>query len=263
MNTSLEARDASVIIGTKTLLNRVSIQVKAGQVMALLGANGAGKSTLLRILAGELTPNTGQACLDEQNLKSYSNLELAKRRAVLPQESYLEFPFSVLEVALMGRSPHVRGNESTTDYDITRQALEQCGVLDLENRAYPTLSGGERQRVQLARVLAQIWQDRQQTRFLLLDEPTSSLDLQHQHDILRIAREFAAQGVGVIAILHDLNLASVYADQIVIMQNGIILAAGTPKLMLEPNLIYEAFKLEVAVLPHPTRDCPLIVPLPN
>lgn len=109
-------------------------------------------------------------------------------------------------------------------------------------------------------MLAQIWEDKAQTRFLLLDEPTSSLDLQHQHETLRIARDFAAHGVGVLTILHNLNLAAVYADQIAILQDGAMLASGTPRQMFEPDLIYSAFGIKVAVLPHPTRDCPLIVP---
>ena len=260
---SLSAEAVSFNTNRATLLNRVSITVASGELVALLGANGAGKSTLLRVLSAELRPTGGRVSLDGRDLKSFRPLELAKRRAVLPQDSALEFPFSALEVALMGRAPHVRTSETPHDYRIARAALHSTNASAFETRSYPSLSGGERQRVQLARVMAQIWERGPASRFLLLDEPTSSLDVQHQHDTLRVAQRLAGEGVGVLAILHDLNLAALYADRVVILQRGEVLACGSPQALLEPKLIHEAFGLNVAVIPHPTLPRPLIVAIPS
>ena len=260
----IEARDITVKIAGKTLLERVSLEVKTGELLAVIGANGAGKSTLLKVLAGDLKANSGQVLLENQVLQSWNPLEVARRRAVLPQEGNLEFPFTALEVALMGRAPHVIGTERPHDYAIARKALEMTETAHLEHRLYPTLSGGERQRVQLARVLTQIWEAKDnQNRYLLLDEPTSSLDVSHQHETLRVAKTLTKQGVGVLAVLHDLNLAAQYADRIVVMKNASVIAAGQAKDMLTPEIIFEAFNILVMVQKHPCLECPLIIPIPQ
>jgi iron complex transport system ATP-binding protein len=238
--------------------------VKPGEVVAVTGPNGAGKSTLLKVLTGELKPTSGTVFMQERALSLWPLRERARLRAVLPQDFMLSFPFMALEVVLMGRSPHGHG-ESRRDYDIAYQALALTGVGNLAGRLYPTLSGGERQRVQLARVLAQIWEAPVdgRSRYLLLDEPTASLDLSHQHATLRIARDFARQGAGVLAVLHDLNLAAQYADRIVILQAGRMLADGPPLQVLQPELIDRAFAMPVMVIPHPLQNCPLVVPVPD
>lgn len=260
---SLEVHDVSVRIGAAQLLRGVSLKVAAGQVVAVLGPNGAGKSTLLRVISGDLHPSGGAVKLDQRPLAAWSAKELAKRRALLPQESILNFPFTALEVTLMGRTPHIRGIESARDFGIAREALKAVEMDHLETRLYTTLSGGERQRVQLARVLAQIWESPEthndHARYLLLDEPTNSLDLAHQHSILIVARRFADQGLGVLVILHDLNLAAQYADQIMILKQGAVQAYGSPRQVLTAALIQESFGIPVSVIDHPTIGCPLIV----
>jgi iron complex transport system ATP-binding protein len=189
-----------------------------------------------------------------------AGLEQAKRRAVLPQDSPLSFPYSAFEVALMGRNPHHRGAEGPRDYEIARAALEAAGALDLADRLYPSLSGGEKQRVQLARVMAQVWEAPPSGhRYLLLDEPTSSLDLAHQHSTLRLAKRFTQGGAGVLAVLHDLNLAAQYADRILVLSAGHAVALGSPLEVLTPELVALAFHTPVLVTPHPCLDCPLIV----
>lgn len=258
---TLEASHITVRIGSKYLLNDISLQVAPGQIVAVLGPNGAGKSTLIRTLSGDVLPMSGEVWMNRQPLRHLRNDERARMRAMLPQDSTLKFPFTVLEVVLMGRMPHCRGLEQPRDYAIARAALQAVEAGHLETRTYTTLSGGECQRVQLARVLAQIWEGTvDSARYLLLDEPTSSLDLAHQHSVLEIARRFADQGVGVLVILHDLNLAAQYADHVVILKAGQQVLAGAPDYVFTPEVIQEVFAMPVVVMPHPCFACPLIVP---
>lgn len=256
----LNATAVSVQINGKPLVERVSLTLEPGKVLAVVGPNGAGKSTLLRALCGEIALAGGQIRLNGRALTGWSGQEQARLRAVLPQSSTLPFAFRVGEVVLMGRSPHINGAERLQDYTIAANALATVAMSAFAERLYTTLSGGEQQRVQLARVLAQIWEESPLgPRYLLLDEPTNNLDLAHQHRILQVARQFAGQGVGVLAILHDLNLAAQYADTVLLMKAGRGLALGSPHTTLTPALIEEAFATTVVVIPHPCLNCPLIV----
>jgi iron complex transport system ATP-binding protein len=192
----------------------------------------------------------------------WSRQELARRRAVLLQSSHLSFAFSVSEVVLMGRIPHNHGAESTRDYHIAEQALAYVGLSAFADRLYHTLSGGE-QRVHLARVLAQIWEPpAKDERYLLLDEPTSSLDLLYQQQVLSVARQFARAGTAVLIILHDLNLAAQYADRILMLKAGQARYTGTPQQVLTTHHIQEVYDTPVAVIRHPHSNTPLITPLP-
>ncbi|MCQ3978193.1 MAG: heme ABC transporter ATP-binding protein [Anaerolineae bacterium] len=259
---ALETLDVSFKIGVKTLLQNISLAIEPGQVVAVVGPNGAGKSTLLKILSGDLPPSAGKVLLQGKPLAGWPLPERARMRAVLPQQSRLQFPFTALEVVLMGRMPHTSGRESRRDYEIAWAALAAADVSHLAGRLYPTLSGGEQQRVQLARVLAQIWEvPPQGQRYLLLDEPTTSLDLRHQGNTLKIVCDFAHNGVGVLAILHDLNLAAQYADRIMLLREGRSIALGVPGEVLTPALIQAVFDLPVVTLSHPQHECPLIVPI--
>lgn len=256
----LQAENVTVSIGRKSLIEAVSLTINPGQVVAVVGPNGAGKSTLLRVICGELTAKQGQIWLNNRLLSTWSAKEQAQLRAVLPQISTLSFSFRVLDVVLMGRSPHINGTETVHDYEIALSALEAVAMTDFADRTYTTLSGGEQQRVQLARVLAQIWEESPLgARYLLLDEPTNNLDLAHQHATLRIAQQFSRNGSGVLAILHDLNLAAQYADQIVFLKDGRNLASGVPETVLTPQVVEAAFAIPVQVIAHPTLACPLVV----
>ena len=254
----LAARDLHVHAGRSRLLTGVSLAVPGHAVVAVVGPNGAGKSTLVKALCGDLRPAAGEVSLNGRRLRDWAPGERARMMAVLPQESSLTFPFTVLEVVLMGRTPHEPGGRRDTD--IARAALEATGMSAFEQRIYPTLSGGERQRVHLARVLAQVWEEPARgRRYLLLDEPTASLDLAFQHRTLEAVRRFAAAGAGVLAVLHDLNLAAQFADRIVVLRDGRQLASGCPHDALTPGVIEAAFAYPAMVLPHPTRPCPLVV----
>ncbi len=256
----IEAKNISFEIESRKLLDDVSLNVNCGEVVTVVGQNGAGKSTLRKILCGDWQPSAGEVTLNQKRLSLWQSADLARVRAVLPQDSSLNFPLTVFEVVLMGRAPHINASETKYDLAIVREALEAVEAIHLEKRLYPTLSGGERQRVHLARVLAQIWEEEiDATRYLLLDEPTANLDLTHQHQTMKIARDFAKQGVGVFVIVHDLNLASQYADQVLILNEGSTVAFGKPRKVFTESIIREAFGVDVGILDNPFFDCPLIV----
>lgn len=263
----LSLTDVRVTIGDAVLLDGVSLEVRPGEVVGVVGANGAGKSTLLSVMAGERPPTSGRARLGQHPLTEVPPETLARRRAVLPQHSTLAFSFSVFEVVRMGRAPHAASRD--LHEAAAWRALERVGVAHLAERLYPTLSGGEQQRVHLARTLAQLDapvvpdETGDASRFLLLDEPTASLDLAHQHGVLRTARSLAANGIGVMVVLHDLNLAAQYADRLAVLRRGRLLADGPPEAVLTPDLVHSAFEVSVTVMAHPCLSCPLVVALPE
>ncbi|MDH1265555.1 MULTISPECIES: heme ABC transporter ATP-binding protein [unclassified Pseudomonas] len=250
------AENLMVQRGTSTVLADVDLELRPGEVLGVLGPNGAGKSTLLAALCGELAPSGGQVRLDQRQLADWPGSERAKRLAVLPQTSTLNFAFRVEEVVGMGRLPHASGR--VRDAQIVQQALEAADAAHLTGRSYLALSGGERQRVHLARVLAQLWPGGE-GRILLLDEPTSMLDPLHQHTTLQATRAFAQEGAAVLVILHDLNLAARYCDRLLLLERGRPHVLGTPEQVLRAEPLLAVFGLEVLVQQHPERGHPLIV----
>jgi iron complex transport system ATP-binding protein len=240
----IEARKIEVIRKERPILGGVDFRATPGKVTAILGANGAGKSTLLRVLSGDLEPDAGEVKFERRPLRGWKPAELARRRAVVPQSSALNFPFTVLEVILQGRAPHLDGRESDVDDQAALAALEAVDLVRWAGRDYTTLSGGERQRVHLARALAQVGMEGK-GRWLLLDEPTSSLDLRHQHDILRIVRKFAETGGCVVVVLHDLNLCARYADKVCLMHYGRVLGSGDAAAVMTPDWLSIAYGIPV------------------
>lgn len=258
----LQAEHVHVQIDGKTLLEGIDLHLQAGEVLAVVGPNGAGKSTLLKILGNELRPSQGTVWLNNKRLTEWSPLAQAHVRAILPQSSRLSFPFRVEEVVLMGRSPYRHSHTHKQNWEAAQQAMAMAQVGHLQGRIFTTLSGGEQQRVQLARVLAQLWQPQHhEPRYLLLDEPTSALDLAHQHHVLGLAHHLAqAWNIGVLAVLHDLNLAALYADRIAILKDGRLQTCGSPTAVLCPHEIRRAFAVETEVIPHPAQShSPLVI----
>lgn len=252
---SLAASGLSVSIDDARLLVGVDFEARPGELHALLGPNGAGKSTLLGALAGDVKPSEGNVTLDGRSLADWKLRDLARARAVLLQQHDVFFPFTVREVVEMGRAPW-RGTASEDDDDrMIAEAMELTDVTALADRAVPSLSGGERARAALARVLAQ------GASTLMLDEPTAALDLKHQEDVLRLARERAASGDTVIVVLHDLNLAAAYADRVTLLQRGRIVASGEPRSVLTAERITAVYGQPVEVFDHPRTGVPLILPL--
>lgn len=253
----LIASNLSATLGGRMVVQSVSLTVCAGEVIALVGPNGAGKSTLLNLLAGDLLPTTGWITLDGQPLAALSARKQAQHRAVLRQQIGLGFAFTALEVALMGRHPHLRGRaEGPDDLALARDALARTEMLAHADRIVPTLSGGEQARVHLARVLTQ------QAPLLLLDEPTAALDLRHQHTALQLARTTADAGGAAIIVLHDLNLAALYADRIGLMHEGRLLALDAPWEVLRADELSAVYHVPIMVQRHPQLDAPLVLALP-
>lgn len=255
----LTADNLGVRRGQRWVLEGLSLQLRAGEVLGVLGPNGAGKSTLLGGLCGELSADAGHVLLDDRALAAWAGVERARRVAVLPQASTLEFGFSVEQVVSMGRLPHRSGQARDAEVVAAALAATDCG--HLQQRSYLALSGGERQRVHLARVLAQLWPEPGgvATGTLLLDEPTSMLDPFHQHTTLQAIRTFAAAGAAVLLILHDLNLAARYCDRILLLEQGKVAALGTPAQVLQAERLKQVFGLEVLVQAHPELGHPLII----
>ena len=252
----LRTENLQIRRGQKAVLSAVTLEVRPGEVLGVLGPNGAGKSTLLAALCGELTPAEGEVWLDQRALSQWKGGERAQRLAVLPQTSTLDFAFRVEDVVGMGRLPHQTGR--IRDAEIVHAALQAADVEHLAGRSYLDLSGGERQRVHLARVLAQLWPG-QSGQTLLLDEPTSMLDLLHQHTTLTAIRAFADRGAAVLIILHDLNLAARYCDRLLLLEDGKPRALDCPQAVLQPALLKAVFGLDVLVQPHPELGHPLII----
>lgn len=245
-------------MGTRRLLQGVDLTLDAGEALALVGMNGAGKSTLLRCITGEWVPTQGSIYIQDQPLNHYSSEDRASWLAVLPQASSLSFPFTVHEVVALGRYPHRTGNRR--DQEIVQAAAEACDITHLMSKLYTRCSGGEQQRVHLARVLAQIWEpipDRE--RLLLLDEPVSGLDLAHQHALFRRIAPLQAQGVGVLFVVHDLNLAARYANRIAVLDDGHLMCVDTPEQVMVPERIKAHFQLDVDIIPHPQLGFPTLI----
>lgn len=239
---------------SRRLLDDISLDVLRGEVLALVGANGAGKSTMLGVVAGDIAPDIGTVTLRGRSIDSMTPEELARVRSVLPQQTLLQFGFRGRDVVEMGRSPLAPERRQHDAYAV-EQAMASTESRHLGERRYPTLSGGEQMRVSLARVLAQ------ESPLLLLDEPTASLDVRHQHLVMEVAQAFAAEGATVVCILHDLNLALAYADRIAVLAQGQLVAAGAPWEIAEGDLLEQAFACPMTVMPHPHRPAPMVLTL--
>lgn len=237
------AENVRVRVGPKAILKGASLLLSPGKVVAIVGPNGAGKSTLLKVMAGERRCDSGTVTLDGTPLPQWSVSALAKKRAVLPQSVAVAFSFLAAEIVALGLPQYFPHKDGAA---LVERALREVDMLAARKQVYDTLSGGERQRIQLARVLAQLWANGGQG-YLLLDEPTANLDLPHQLATLRIAREHAKAGGGVLAVLHDLNLAVMAADEIVAMRDGRVIAHGTPAEIVTDDLIHALYGVKARV----------------
>jgi iron complex transport system ATP-binding protein len=248
----------SVRVGSKTLIDRISLSFAPGETVAMVGPNGAGKTTLLRALSGELRAASGTVHLKDRPLGGYPPRELARHRAVLSQDISVAFPFTVAEIVRMGA-----GDRSGRAIDATIDtALDDVGLSDFAARNITTLSGGEQQRTHCARVLVQLacGEATHGPGVLLLDEPTASLDLKHQIELLTLARRCASRGVTVIAVLHDLNLATLFAERIVVMKDGQVERDGPPRQTITTDMVEQVFGVGVVVGRTPPADVPFILP---
>lgn len=251
---ALQLSDVCFRVGRANLVDGVSLDAHYGEVLALVGPNGAGKSTLLRLLAGEIMPSSGVISLGGRPLSSYGRRELARRRAVLPQQTVMQFAFSAFDVVMMGRNPHLRGAwPDAADRGIAAEAMRLTETTEFRERIFPGLSGGEQSRVTFARVLAQ------ESPVLLLDEPTAALDVKHQELAMRTARDLASKGACIIVIIHDLNLAAAYADRVALLSRGVLVACDVPRRVLDSDLLSQVFETPLRVI----EDANQLVVLPE
>ena len=253
----LSAEDITVTLAGTPVLNGVSLEAAAGELTVIAGPNGSGKTTLLRALSQEV-PHGGSLRLEGEDISTLPAWKLASRRGVLPQSSRIAFPFTVLEIVrlgLMAAVPVPPPNRAS-------EALARVGLAGFEGRFYQELSGGEQQRVQLARVLTQIWQPLgpDGPRWLLLDEPVSSLDIGHQLEVMSLARDYAARGGGVIAVMHDLNLTAMFASKVVLMADGRCIASGTPAEVLTDDALSRAYGCTLRVNAAPAPPAIYLLP---
>jgi iron complex transport system ATP-binding protein len=254
----LEAAGLGFSYGARRALDGVDLEAEPGEIVGLLGPNGSGKSTLLRVLAGLLRGYRGSARVGGREVRGRSPRELARLLALVPQEPQVAFPFTALEVVLMGRHPHLAGQtfESARDVAIARRTLERCDALELAGRDIQRLSAGERQRVFVAMALAQ------EPRALLLDEAGSFLDIRHQVELYDLVRELAREGgVTVLAALHDLNLAAEYCDRVVLLRAGRVEARGPTRDTLSYANLKRVFETEIYVDVHDITGSLVVTPL--
>ncbi len=259
METNLSVSGLAVRLSGKTIVSDVTFEARPGKVCTIVGPNGSGKSTLLKAITGE-TGYDGDVFLNARPLGRYVPRELAEVRAVLPQHTQLSFPLTVQEVVRLGLQ------NAPLDLAAVQarigEALDRVDMAGFEGRAYQSLSGGEQQRVQLARVLCQVWQPKvgDEPRWLILDEPISSLDIRHQVLIMDVARDFADRGGGVLCVLHDLNLTAMYSDQVLVMKTGRLLADGMVEEVYRDDLISEAFDFPLRIGALPGGETPFLLP---
>ncbi len=240
------------------LLRDIDLRLEEGELLALIGPNGAGKSSLLHAIAGGLATDSGGLLLGGRSLRDWSEQERARALALQSQHSALNFPFTVEEVVLLGRIPHRSG--TAADRGILDQVLEATDTGALRSRLFTQLSGGEKQRVQLARAVAQVWRPEDAPcRLLLLDEPSSALDLAHQRMVLSLVRQLTGQGVAAIVGTHDFNLVAAGADQVLVLDEGAQYSCGTPGEVLCRDMFSRVFHVDVMIQAHPEKHIPLVI----
>ncbi|MFY7066170.1 ABC transporter ATP-binding protein [Nocardiopsis changdeensis] len=236
----------SVVRGSRTVVHDVSVEAAPGSVLGVLGTNGSGKSTLLRTVCRVLRPSTGRVLLDGDDVRDLRPREVARRVAVVAQDSHEDFGITALESVLLGRTPHHRGFSPDTDrdLDIAREAMDRVGVLGLAGRQVAELSGGERQRVLLARAITQ------QARVLVLDEPTNHLDTAHRLELMDLIGEL---GLTTLIALHDLDLALAHCDRVALLVEGRLDRSGTPAEVLTPDVLRDRFRVDADIVHGPRR----------
>lgn len=242
---ALRCAGVGLRLGEHDVLSDIDLEVRRGEVLALVGPNGAGKSTLLGVLSGDVRPDRGSVLLDGEPISDRSPGELARRRSVLLQDNRVSFGFSVRAVVEMGRMPWVGESDAEGDDALVADALRRTDMHALAHRSFQHLSGGERARASMARVLAQ------DTSVVLLDEPTAALDLRHTDDLMQVANDLAAAGKAVVVVLHDLSLAAAYADRIGILHQGRLTGLGAPEEVLRADLLRTVYQIEVRVFTDP------------
>lgn len=252
----ISAKGIHFCVNQRPILDHVDLEVLPSEVMVVLGPNGAGKTSLLRLLTGEQKCLHGVISINNTPIGELKPDQLARCRAVMPQHSIVNFSYTVGEIIALGALSHDRTSRSEK---LIEEVMELTQTKGLRERMIEELSGGERQRVHLARVLVQIWEEKPYARYLFLDEPTSSMDISQQHQVLQIIGQLKQRNIGVFAILHDLNLANQYADKVLLMKGGSIKYFGNAKETMTGEKLSEVFGHPISVLPHPMEEQQVII----
>lgn len=252
----VEFQNVNLSYEDNLILRDLNFTIQPGEFVGLLGPNGSGKTTLLKLMCGVLKPDRGKVLLQGKDLAHAHRKEVARTVSVLPQENYLDFPFSCLEVVLMGRSPYLKTFqwETATDLEIAHRAMKQTDSSEFANRDIRSLSGGERERVLLARALAQ------EPSILLLDEPTTHLDLKHQYEIYQLLQRLHDQGLTIMVVLHDINFAAQACSRVLVLNESGIAADGSPQEVLQAERIGEIYGVPLNALALPGSNLPLFFP---
>ncbi|MFI2744642.1 heme ABC transporter ATP-binding protein [Zhouia sp. PK063] len=253
----LNVQNISYKIGANRLLKDISFHAKPSQLIAIIGPNGAGKTTLLQAIANEISI-TGKILYKEKSINDWNAKTLAQHKAKFSQHHTQDIPLSVQEVVMMGRYPYFENTPHRIDLKVITKAMQITDVFSLKKHPYNQLSGGEKQRVHLARVMAQLDNDISQ-KMLLLDEPLNNLDVYHQHQMLYKIKAFTQQGNIGIMVIHDLNLAAQFADYVLLLKQGALIAAGTPEEVLQPKIICNVYEFPCQRISHPFSKSPMII----
>jgi iron complex transport system ATP-binding protein len=255
----LEIKDLYFSYGNRQVLRGINLKVDKSKMIGIIGANGSGKTTLLKNISGYLKPEKGSVLIFGKNIKGLSVKERAKLIGYVPQDIIYDFDFTCYDIVMMGRIPYLRRfqTEGKEDREIVKEAMEMTNTWQFKDKLVKELSGGERQRVYIARALAQ------RPRILLMDEPVSHLDIKYQIEILSIAKELSSKGILVISVLHDINLASQFCDEIILIREGTIMAQGKPKEVITFENIKLGFSIDVQIFEDPFTRTPYVIPSLN
>lgn len=252
---SIKAKSIFWEVDNKRIIKDISLEINLGEVVSIIGPNGAGKSSFLNVLSGDIKPTSGSVSFDETNLKDISIQERSFMRSVMSQSQQIVYDFSVKEIIEMGWLDRGIASYSENFKEAVMKVASECSVHDLLEQKFNTLSGGEQRRVHFARTLIQLWRpsNSHDPRYMFLDEPTANLDILHEQNLMKLVRSKAMEGIGILLILHDLNLAAKYSDKLVIFKNGSLIKSGSPEEVLQSKVLTEVYGLDMEVAQDPLR----------
>ena len=252
---SIKAKSIFWEVDNERIIEDISLEISRGEVVSIIGPNGAGKSSFLNILSGDIKPTSGSVSFGETNLKDISIQERSFMRSVMSQSQQIVYDFSVKEIIEMGWLDRGIASYSGNFKEAVMKVASECSVHDLLEQKFNTLSGGEQRRVHFARTLIQLWRpsNSHDPRYMFLDEPTANLDILHEQNLMKLVRSKAMEGIGILLILHDLNLAAKYSDKLVIFKDGSLIKSGSPQEVLQSKVLTEVYGLDMEVAKDPLR----------
>jgi len=254
----LEIKSIFFKIKDKVILDDISLHIKSGDMVSIIGPNGSGKTTMLKAISNEISITDGEINFINKNISDWDLNDFANKKAVLSQSNNLVFPFSVIDIVKMGRFPLKNKGNQIEENNLCKKILNIFDLDDYVNQNYITLSGGEKQRVQLARVIAQIWSDDYSKKILILDEPTSYLDIKHQHSLFQFLKELNKKGLTIIMVLHDLNHALLNSNKIAVLKDSKLISFGETKNIITEKLIKNVFEIDLKLINYRGSDTPII-----